>query len=369
MMKNKWIALLLVFAMLFAAGCASSKSDRTMAKYEPQAPAAAAPMTMTESAVFEEAYAADMAMEMPAENGAYMSVPQTDSGAGAENIAEPNYGGRKIIRRLGLDLRTDRFDEHKALIERDVQTAGGYIENSYVYGTKPEVAGDSGRSASFTLRIPVKQVDAFVNTASTYGTLISQNEDSEDVTDSYFDIETRLEVSRTTLERLQSILVKTNNLADVIELEREIARVTVEIELLTTKLRKYDGLIEYATVNITLNEEGMKIGPAAKTPFGQRISDGFFETLSDVGNFLEDFVVVLIGGLPVLLPIALIVWLVLWLRKRSIRKDIENGMPENFVGWQRRAWRKDRRMAMKNGVNMQNMPPQNAQEAKKDGEK
>ena len=339
-MKNKWLAALLALLMLLTMGCAR-KATTPDASYSSE-PAAAAPMAMTEEA---ESYDSTVAYDEA--GGAVNGYSEEKSAA---EVNENNYGGRKIIRTLAIELRTDRFEEHVALIEKDTHSAGGYVQNSYIYGTKPEVAGDSGRSANFTLRIPVDKVDAFMNTASTYGTLLSQNEDSEDVTDSYFDIETRLKVSRTTLERLQNILVKTNNLSDIIELEQEIARVTVEIEELTTNLRKYDGLIQYATVNVSLYEEGMKIGPAAKTPFGQRVSDGFSETLSAVGNFLEDFAVVLLSALPVLLPIAAIVLLVLWLRRRRIRNDVKNGMPDGFVAWQRRAWRKEQRLIKKNGA-------------------
>ncbi len=356
-MKKRYIAIFLLIILIFACGCASKNSmyAEQMTAASAAAPAAEAPqMMMEETAVYDAAGSytalAGGAEDVVAENG-------------ASEIKEANYGGRKIIRTLSLELLTNKFEEHLALIEKDTQTAGGYVQNSYVYGTKPEAAGDPGRSANFTLRIPVKQVDAFVSAAANYGTLISQNEDTEDVTDNYFDIETRLEVNRTTLERLKSILVKTNNLSDIIELEREIARVTVEIEDLTTRLRKYDGLIEYATVNIMLQEERMAIGPAAKTPFGRRVSEGFTETLSDVGNFLENLAVFLIAGLPVILPIALIALLVLWLRKKSIERDVKNGMPAGFVAWQRRAWRKDQRMIKKNAnKGIDTAAPQDARE-------
>lgn len=341
-MKRRWIALLLLLALLMT-GCAASSKNKTEAA--PAAPAAAeapAAAPMPEPAAMEQ-YA--IAEEMAYDTSSYQSVGgSNDGGMEGGELAElePNYGGRKIIRTLSLELRTDRFDEHLAAILKDVQTAGGYVQGSYVYGTKPEVAGDSGRTASYSLRIPVDQVDAFVKTASGYGTLISQNEDTQDVTDNYFDIETRLAVYKDTLARLRSILVQTENLEDVIELEKEITRVTIEIEDLTTRLRKYDGLIDYATVHVQLYEKSLKIGPATKTPFGERISEGFAETLSDVGNFMEDFAVFLITGLPAFIPLGLLAWLIIWLLRRRREKIVASG---GMTGREKRLAEKEAKLA------------------------
>lgn len=367
-MKRRWIALFLLLALL-ATGCAARNKSEMYAAPAAEAPMAA-PMAMSEPMMD---YAMEEAATDTATAAGYQSMGGDNGsmeGGALTEPTSPDYGGRKIIRTLSIELRTDRFDEHLAAILKDVETAGGYVQASYVYGTKPEVAGDSGRSASCTLRIPVEQADAFVKTASGYGTLLSQNEDTEDVTDNYFDIETRLAVYKDTLERLRGILVQTDNLADVIELEKEITRVTIEIEDLTTRLRKYDGLIDYATVRVELYEKGLKIGPAAKTPFGERISEGFAETLSDVGNFIEDFAVVLITGLPVFIPLGLLAWLVIYLINRRRDKIAANG---GMTGRQRRQAKREARLAKraekKNAkLNAKNAMPAQSTEKEKDHE-
>jgi len=364
--KSIYIAFALAFALLACVGCAAKSQFAAYdtvaveaAAAEPAAPAAPAPM---EEAAMEMEY---VAAQTTAEYGAGAGGAKNKNGAQAEE-GRPDYGGRKIIRTLSLELRTDAFDEHLAQLKKDVQTAGGYVQNSYVYGTKPEVAGDSGRHADLTLRIPEARADGFVNAASGYGTLISQSEDTQDVTDNYFDLETRLEVNRDTLARLRSILVETDNLADVVTLEQEIARVTLEIEELTTNLRKYDGLISYATIHIYLYEEGLKIGPAAKSSFSERVREGVAENMSAMGNFLENAAVFLIVCLPFLVPIALIALLIWWLCKRREQRDLERGMPANLVAWQKRAWRRDYKRRTKEAQSIQTP---HAGEGKKDDEK
>lgn len=365
--KSIYIALALVFTLLACAGCAAKSQftayDTAAAEAAAPAAPAAAPAPMMEEAVMEMEY---VAAQTTAEYGVGGADNKNKGGEAQAEEGRPDYGGRKIIRTLSLELRTDAFDEHLAQLKKDVQTAGGYVQNSYVYGTKPEVAGDSGRHADLTLRIPEARADGFVNAASGYGTLISQSEDTQDVTDNYFDLETRLEVNRDTLARLRSILVETDNLADVVTLEQEIARVTLEIEELTTNLRKYDGLISYATIHIYLYEEGLKIGPAAKSSFSERVREGVAENMSAMGNFLENAAVFLIVCLPFLVPIALLALLVWWLCKRRERRDIERGMPANLVAWQRRAWRRDYKRRAKEAQSIQTP---HAGEGKKDDEK
>lgn len=343
MKRSLCIVAFLMIVLLFCTACGGNKAETRALEvngdYIMQEMAMNAPMdTAADSGYSEEL------------KGEYNTGAGTPNPAPSEQLESPQYGGRKIIRTLSIELRTNEFDKQVAALKNDVQKAGGYVQDSNVYGTKPEVAGDAGRNCYFSVRIPAEQADAFMAAAAEYGTVLSQNESTQDVTDSYFDIETRLEVSRTSLQRLKDILVKTNNLADIIALEQEISSVTYDIESLTSNLRKYDGMIEYATINVTINEEGMKIGPAAKTPFGQRVVDGFTETASDVGNFIEDLAVFVLAGTPVFIPLVAIILFIVWLCKRRRAVDIINGMPIDLPDSQKRAWRAAHRRAKKAGL-------------------
>ena len=151
------------------------------------------------------------------------------------------------------------------------------------------------------------------------GTVQSEQAYTDDVTAEYFDRETRLEVLNMQLERLKSILVETDNLADVIALETEIARVTMEIEALTGELRRYDALIEYTTIDITVYETVYREGPAAAKTVGERIEAGFSDSLNGVGVFFVDAFVWFVSALPVLLVLVAVVAVVL-LCVRAVRK-------------------------------------------------
>ena len=295
------LAAALMALMLLLGGCAG-------------APKSANDMAYTASESYDGGYPmeAPAAMEEPAYDEAYddyAAPAEATEGLGTTDttsLTTPDYGGRKVIRNVTVSLETDAFDDNVDALLKKVNEVGGYVESSNVDGKKPEVYNDPGRYGYFTFRIPVDRVDEFVADAKGYGTLRSSYESAEDITSRYFDTETRLSVLRTQLDRLTSILVETDNLADVIELESEIARVTLEIEELTTELRRYDGLVSFATVSVNLQELRLSQGPAAEKTVGERIGEDFVDSLYGVGTFCVDVFVWIVGALPVLLFIAAI---------------------------------------------------------------
>lgn len=320
-MRKRWLIWMLALLLMFTLwGCAAKSAgadsaDTVTAEIPAEAPAAAPETTMAES---EIGYVGG------GENGSSFSQ---------------NYGGHKVISTYEMELRTDAFDAHYEALASKAKEMGGYVQYGNVWGTKPEVYGDSGRSAELTFRIPAEQAEAFLSFAEGNGEVVRQSVSTEDVTLDYYDRETRLEVLRTQLDRLQSILVETDNLADIIELEQAISDVTLEIEQMTTQLRRYDDLIDYATVHIYLYEESLIAGPAATKGFGERASEGFRSNLSGVGVFLENSLVWLISALPVLALLAVIALVVILIvraicRKRKNKQNPnKNNPPASPVPW------------------------------------
>lgn len=299
-MTKRLIAILLTLLLaLAAAGCAAQSA--------PQGAEAAISEPAAEPAAEQET-----AYSGAGNAGVYADV------AGAPVAGQ--YGGHKVIATYSLEMTTNAFDEHYSLLLKKAEELGGYVQAGNVWGTKPEAYDDSGRRAELTFRIPAEKAEAFVAYAGGTGEVTHNSKSTEDVTLDYYDNETRLEVLRTQLDRLKSILVETDNLADIIELEQAIADVTLEIEQLTTQLRRYDDLIDYSTVSVFMYEERLLTGPAATKSVGQRINEGFLSNLSGVGVFFTNFFVWLVSALPVLLVLAAAGLLVYWIIRRIIRK-------------------------------------------------
>ena len=155
----------------------------------------------------------------------------------------------------------------------------------------------------------------------TLAQLNSQRHTTENISEAYYDTESRLVTQRTKLERLQELLAKADKMEDIITLESAIAETELQIERLTGTLRKYDALVDYATVEINLNEVyqlteqeqpvigfGAKLVEAFKTGTGNFVNDLERFALRFARNWVSRTIWLAIW-------VAVIVIVVRWLRK------------------------------------------------------
>ena len=104
------------------------------------------------------------------------------------------------------------------------------------------------------MRIPADQFQPFLDQVGTLCHVTYQEQTSENVSEAYYDAESRLATQRTKLERLQNLLAQAENMEDIITIESAISDTELEIERLTGTLRQYDALVDYATVYLSLQE-------------------------------------------------------------------------------------------------------------------
>ena len=118
-------------------------------------------------------------------------------------------------------------------------------------------------------------------------------------------------------ERLQELLSKADNMADIITIESAISDTEYEIESLSGTLRHYDALVDYATVSLTLSETyKLDENEGAPLTFGARIARAFTNGLRDTGVFLEDLAIGIANNLVFLAVLAALAVVVV----RAVRK-------------------------------------------------
>jgi hypothetical protein len=149
----------------------------------------------------------------------------------------------------------------------------------------------------------------------------SMHQGSEDVTTQSVDLDARLTNARRTEQRLAMVLEqRTGRLSDVLEVEREIARVRGEIEQMDSERKRLTNRIEFATIDLRLEEErhaGFSVSPpSVRTELRNAAVDGV-RTAADfmIGLTLG----VLRAGPLVAIWIAALAWpaWALWRRRRS----------------------------------------------------
>ena len=194
----------------------------------------------------------------------------------------------KMIYNGYMEMQTQDFDTAASGIEALVRELGGYFQQSSVSNR----GSSSYRYGSYTIRIPAAQFEAFFQRAGQLCHVTYTNTTADDVSESYYDTEARLETARIKLERLQQLLAKATSMEDIITIESAISETEWDIENLSGTLRHYDALVDYATVNVELSEVYQLSGQdKAVTTFGGRLGQSFVNGLRAVGSALEDFAV------------------------------------------------------------------------------
>ncbi len=213
---------------------------------------------------------------------------------------------RKIIKTVSLDLETKNFDNAVIDIQNIALNIGGYIENSYIGGTSLYSSQDySRRYATFVLRVPADSIDGCVNTISDRYNVVSVNQSSNDITDTYSDISSRVESLEIQQERLLEMLKTATELEYIIQIEDKLADIRYQLDSYNSRLITYDNQVAMSYINITLEEvvEYKTVTEAPKT-FGERISQAFSDSWSDFASSFKNFCVDIVYSIPSLLTVA-----------------------------------------------------------------
>ncbi len=207
---------------------------------------------------------------------------------------------RKIIYTANVNLVVDNFDGFEEKVRKTVADHGGYVASSNLDRMQGE-----RRSGRWTARIPVERYESFMDAVSKLGVPTSQNQNAQDVTEEFVDLEARIANKKKLEERILELLDRPDDkIQHVIEVERELARVREEIERMEGRLRFLKDQTAMTTVSISAREERDYQPPQAPT-LGSRVSTAWTNSLDRAGNFVQNFVVFVVGNV-----IAMAAWLV-----------------------------------------------------------
>ena len=170
----------------------------------------------------------------------------------------PELANRKLIRNATVHLEIVSFDDAVQKI-----TAFAKEERGYVATTDSQKQANGKLRGSVVVKVLPENLDRFLQKIRGLGELKNQTLGTEDVTKAYFDTDARLKNAHVMEQRLIDMLkTKTGKVADLLQVEKELARVREEIEKMQGELKYWDSQVQFATVTISIAEKDME-EPAA----------------------------------------------------------------------------------------------------------
>jgi len=189
-----------------------------------------------------------------------------------------------------------------------------------------ESAAHAPRSLTASLRIPASDLSNAIGDLKTLGRVEKESQSGEDVSQQHADLAERLKTARVTEERFRGILQqRTGNISDVLEVEESIARVRGEIESMEAEQTGLEHRVDFATVDLQINEEFKEEINSPLASFSPRLHNAFVagyrnaaETVVGIFLFLVEY------GLSILIWIAIVVFptIFIWRRYEKARSTM-----------------------------------------------
>ena len=182
-------------------------------------------------------------MEAPTSASTSRSYAAAESTTASDGVAAGGETApeRMIVRNASLNLYRSDPERGPELAAALVKGAGGWVAQS--------------STTSLMARVPAGKLEKFLADAAALGTVESRHVSGEDVTDQFRDTTIRLDNLIKIRGRYLELLAKSQGVSEAVMVEKELERVTLEIEHLKGQLQALEQTSRYSLVSLSFERE------------------------------------------------------------------------------------------------------------------
>jgi len=224
---------------------------------------------------------------------------------------------------LGLTLPKGGVDPMMATHTQACRAAGTskcIVINSNVYSQEEDYA-----SGNLSLRATPDWIETFLavvdaDAEAAGGEITQRSTSAEDLTRQIVDTGARLDAQKTLQGRLLNLLERRDGeLGELLQIERELARVTGDIESIEAQLKTLRLRVSMSSLDINYQTKVPAFSGSRENPLGEAFGDFFYNLSAAIAAVITAFAV----GLPWILLLALFLWIwlkLIWPRLRGKKK-------------------------------------------------
>jgi hypothetical protein len=245
--------------------------------------------------------------------GKAVSQPQQDFGGGggasagegavpanqtptahASSTANLVLNSRALIRTGDVSLRSSDVSSVRAKIDQLVVRYGGYIASE---DTSTDTDG-AEVSSHLEIAVPVADFNRAMEEVASFGTEISTNTNTQDVTARVVDVDSRVRSAHDSIAQLRLLFSRATRLGDVIALENELSQREADLEALQSQQRDL-------VAHTTMSTISVDVTTSAKTvPVQRDKTAGFLAGIRQGWHGMVTFIVAFAHGVGLVLPLA-----------------------------------------------------------------
>jgi len=213
------------------------------------------------------------------EDSSQAGSPPLVAPAPAEGGGESLVIDRMIVRRAQMSLVVSDVPAALEQISSLAGGADGYVVSSQRWQEDERMAG------VITIRVPAGDFDNIM--AALRGLAIevtSEETSSQDVTEEYTDLNSKLKNLEATEEQLLRLMEKAEDMEDILNIQRELSRTRGEIEQVKGRMQYLERTSATSLISVQLREAGLDLNFSANKKtvkegenirFESRVSGGF----------------------------------------------------------------------------------------------
>ena len=207
---------------------------------------------------------------------------------------------RKLIRTGNVTLEVKTVSDAEEKISAWAKSLGGYITNANTW--------ENG--AGFTVRVPASRFDDAMAQAGEFGRVTNRSVSSQDVSDNYYDLQSRLQTKYILRDKLTGYLNQAKDIKDLLEIERQLNSVLEDIDSTEGRFKRLSGQIDFSTIYINMQfergkDEGGIILPDVKNSWNEFVST----VIAFFWGLLKVLFYIVIFGIPLIAIAAFLFWL------------------------------------------------------------
>tara|TARA_A100000164_G_scaffold220756_1_gene195914 strand:+ start:78 stop:902 length:825 start_codon:yes stop_codon:yes gene_type:complete len=211
-----------------------------------------------------------------------------------------NIEEKKIQRNANLSIEVKNLDDSINKLNEIILLLNAEIISSNKGGA------DFGQPYSnIRIRVASNNLNSAIGEFKKLATkIISENVYTNDVTEEFIDTEARLNIMKSTEDRFNLLLSKSETVEEIIQVEKELMRIRGDIESLEGRLNYLSKTTDTSEINLNLNEKIPVTGESWK------INESFTSALQNLSSFaknLADFIINVIVFIPVIIVLAVLI--------------------------------------------------------------
>lgn len=252
--------------------------------------------------------------EYPAEAEMAKDIAIDDPSVNSAGEDLDNY----IERFVYIQLETIDYENDLKAIKDSAKSLAGLVENESTY--VDDRADRDLKNTDISIKIPKENAEKFDHSLANLGNLRSISKNSNNLKNSFRDVDKNLEIKEKQLEKFNELLEKSNNIEDTLVINAKIIECQGEIDAIKKEKADLKDRVTYDTYNISL-EEVFSYDKRANNPkLGERIKDAMGESLGILKEFFSQVIVGFFLYWPFVIIIIIVGFFLYRRRKKHKRK-------------------------------------------------